>query len=1120
MEIFILVILWIVALAGGGGPLSTTLAFAAMLALAIMLRNTVTKDEYQNLRRELDDANRRLSALANEVKSIRHGGSAFGTDEQELATPSIASKPQKPVHPESVPVVTPTHPPVAAKTPAAAPIHAVPSVVAATPPTREVDPQPAYRAPATPIMPPPIATHQVAAPPVTHVALPKRSSFDIEELLGTNWLNKIGIFLLVIGIVFFLATQWSNIPAIGKDALLLVAAGGLLGGGIWFERRERYRVLGHTFVGGGWSILYFTAYAVQHIAPMRLFASEFAGLLLMGVTAGAMIWHLLRYRSQVVTGISYLLAFVTVVISHSDLYTLGANAVLLASLVFLVLRFGWFELEVFGIVASYAAHVSWLVPIVSARAPHQGFPQWTASTALLCTYWAMFRASYLLRGSDALQRRAILTRDREQVSTVACILNTILFLGVMKYQSAHPEMAFWGLLVLGALEFVLGLLPITRKRRLAFINQTVMGTALMVAAVPFRFSGANISILWMVGAEALLAAGLAAKETVFRRLSLIVNGCVALYTVVMLAFPFINGHVGKPHHDLHLAVTLLVISAVLYFNTHAIAERFANQFTSANERDVLNIFSYAAGASLAVGLWALLPSTWLCVGCAAVMIAFAAWSDRNRNQHLRIQAYGFAILSAGRVFFDLQDQSAGHWSPALVPAILCCAALYAGAYWLRESKRAVTWLGSAVAALVLWFALPTIWVCVGWALMMLALAAVSDRMNNENLRAQAHAFAGASFLHIVADGTRFEPGGWSALLLPAIVCIPLFYAAAIWMREAKRIITWPGSALAVLVLWYWLQPINVAPAWTGLALLLLEVGIALAVPALCWQAYLLFAAAFARIFFVNLNAVAQPGTISPRLYSMLPMAVALLYAYWRARHQDKDEVKADLKPVLSGALAYLGVTIVALLVRFDGPYHWVAAGWALLVGILLAVLWRTRTHIWLQLATILALLAAGRVIFVDLFERSYFVNVGLTPFVVTLVLLVAELLLARRFRNTELTQRTGVLRAFNRPDLVWFFAPVAMLTLMIVFLTRSGAITLAWGIEAMGIFVFALWIGERVYRLTALAILALCIGKLFAIDFWDMGSSDRYVTLIVLGAVLLAISFLYSKYKEKLRQLL
>jgi hypothetical protein len=160
------------------------------------------------------------------------------------------------------------------------------------------------------------------------------------------------------------------------------------------------------------------------------------------------------------------------------------------------------------------------------------------------------------------------------------------------------------------------------------------------------------------------------------------------------------------------------------------------------------------------------------------------------------------------------------------------------------------------------------------------------------------------------------------------------------------------------------------------------------------------------------------------------------------------------------------------------------------------------------------------VIFVDLFERSYFANVGLAPFVATLALLVVELLVARGFRNTELTQRVGVLRGFNRPDLVWFFAPVTMLTLMIVFLTRSGAITLAWGIEAMGVFVFALWIGERVYRLTALAILALCIGKLFAIDFWEMGSSDRYLTLIVLGAVLLAISFLYSKYREKLRQLL
>src|SRR5947209_10109788 len=55
---------------------------------------------------------------------------------------------------------------------------------------------------------------------------------DIEELLGRNWLPKIGIFLLVMGLVRLLAMFWPNIPVLGKDALLLFAGGGLLGLGV------------------------------------------------------------------------------------------------------------------------------------------------------------------------------------------------------------------------------------------------------------------------------------------------------------------------------------------------------------------------------------------------------------------------------------------------------------------------------------------------------------------------------------------------------------------------------------------------------------------------------------------------------------------------------------------------------------------------------------------------------------------------------------------------------------------------------------------------------------------------------------------------------------------------
>ena len=58
--------------------------------------------------------------------------------------------------------------------------------------------------------------------------------------------------------------------------------------------------------------------------------------------------------------------------------------------------------------------------------------------------------------------------------------------GILKYQSVHPEWAFWALLALGSIEFALGQLPITRIRRTAFVMLSTIGATLVAAAFPFR----------------------------------------------------------------------------------------------------------------------------------------------------------------------------------------------------------------------------------------------------------------------------------------------------------------------------------------------------------------------------------------------------------------------------------------------------------------------------------------------------------------------------------------------------------------------------------------------------------------------------------------------------------
>jgi hypothetical protein len=108
----------------------------------------------------------------------------------------------------------------------------------------------------------------------------------------------------------------------------------------------------------------------------------------------------------------------------------------------------------------------------------------------------------------------------------------------------------------------------------------------------------------------------------------------------------------------------------------------------------------------------------------------------------------------------------------------------------------------------------------------------------------------------------------------------------------------------------------------------------------------------------------------------------------------------------------------------------------------------------------------------------------------------------------------------SRPEQVEFFVPIILLTCMLALKMRAGMVTVSWGIEGVMIFLLALAVKERSFRLTGLGILLLCVAKVLALDVWGLQPRDRYVTFIIVGAALVLVSFLYSKYRDAIRQYL
>lgn len=95
----------------------------------------------------------------------------------------------------------------------------------------------------------------------------------------------------MLGVASFGIYELAALASLGKVLVSYLAAGALLVGGIFLEKRERYQLLGRTGIGGGWALLFFATYAMHHVAAMQILNSLVLDSVLMLLVATAMAGH-------------------------------------------------------------------------------------------------------------------------------------------------------------------------------------------------------------------------------------------------------------------------------------------------------------------------------------------------------------------------------------------------------------------------------------------------------------------------------------------------------------------------------------------------------------------------------------------------------------------------------------------------------------------------------------------------------------------------------------------------------------------------------------------------------------------------------------------------------------
>jgi uncharacterized membrane protein len=912
------------------------------------------------------------------------------------AAPPVATPPKpEPVRPVVVPPPEPAPPPP--------PQVAIPK------------PEPIPAPPPRPMPPPPAFA--------TAPAAPQRSSAEWEALLGGNWLNKIGVFVLVIGIALALAYSYKLLGPAGRVAVSIAISFTMLGAGVLYERRERYRTFARGLIGGGWAALYFTVYAMQALEAARIIYNPWAGACLLIAVAVGMIAHSLRYRSQTVTGLAYFIAFVTLAITEVTALSLVALVPLAASLLYIARRFQWSRMALFGLIATYT---------VCATRPDNGAPLWQAQT-IFAVYWLLFEAFDLFCADPWLLP-----------------LNAVGFLGlsIFKWQEVAPHQ-LWALLAGCSVAYLAG--AILRARSGRWHVAITLSAALAAVAIFLKLDHQWVALGLLLEAEVLYLAGVRLRADYLRTVAAVLFGAqlAQLFAVEVGQVP------------VRWWTPIAALDVVAFYGNRAL-----------RSNDIFYGYAAAGMMALIAGFETPQPYralAWLLLGVAPFALGW--W---KRQADFRLQGYLLLVLGLNGAAMDLSRLSLSV-AAALSYGLTLCG-LLSGEDRFVENERNLVQIGGSVAstaamAALIWRVVPAEYLGLSWMAMALLLLELGLRGMPKYLKWQAYALAAA--------GALFTLPPWPHNWMPAAASALAYALAARARKEERGIVlaaaSIAGTAFAMGAAWSLLPLYAVAPAWALLAVVLAQFD----APALRLQCYLVSLAAFTGALQANLNA-------PHRLPALAEVLASDYYLAWRTRQR---------------WLLYIAAAMAVVMMHFEIGWTYASAGWAA-YGLALLYAgrrWQIDDFRWQSYA--LAALA---------FARCWYVNLdGGAATYVTAAMVIACLY------SSQMLSEHG-----TRTRLYYSLLATTLTSLLPYYQVAGSLRTVVWGVEGVALLALGFPLRDRVLRLSGLTLLLGCILKLFVWDLRHLETGPRILSFIVLGLFLLGVSWVYTRFRERVAQYL
>jgi len=873
-----------------------------------------------------------------------------------------------------------------------------------TPPAPEIPP---IAGPAMPqVIPSGMRGPRMEDQPIAEPAMPRgmprapKKPFDWGEFVETYlpvWGMFVGVSIIVLATGYFLIDKYD---LVGKVITAYAFFAAFFVMGTRYEQRPLFTTFGKTLIAGAWGGFYITTYLIYYLPEARVIRDPVTATLLLIIISVGMIIHSFKYKSELLTTLTYVVAFISVAMSaqmtdHMT-YSLIASSILAISMVFILYRMQWFRLAIFAMAGTYLTHAVWLYPITDAF-------KWTGITGFEFSLGAIMLIFYWFIFSLAVYFYEPKNQKEEAFNLWMNALNYSLFYLVFQYQLGPDNPVRIWLVESLALAYV-GLIFLSHylKRENLYFHNLVLAVLSTTMALYYHLLGGNwVTMGWLIQAEALYFVGLLGDDKRYRNVAF---GIFMLIGVWMVSHDYTMGDkVLLFGFWLYKRTIIAVTVAAFFYLNAALRHKMASRIQ--NEEGYSYLFSYAASV-----LWLIVmvrnwyPDHLVHAGYTSAILAFILMEIgiRLNDAHFRIQGLFFAFISVLAALFPMLAADTLYYTEGVLYRIIFEAIVVLLAYtvFYRYQKKISEFdadtrgieftigMFSSVAAVLAVVLLhrefsvhAPLWLVLGWMVLGILLVEMGLMLRNAFFRAQGYVITGIAMVwalySMLLMPSWFEPG-ITNFIAQILVVFGFFWLFGRLLAASRRddtaftdgeisegalgagpllsiFFSIAGTLILILTIQRELgssHPLFISVLWMFVAVALLEAGIVSLSKPLRWQAWTVAGFAFIYALFFNLVPGPYIGPFSSRLLSLSLIIIGFYYIFSRLTACERSEKGGLDWPDGVNIFSWLAATLLVLVIQKElwiAAPAWVGTAWLVpMIAFLIAGLRRSSRNFIVQ----------------------------------------------------------------------------------------------------------------------------------------------------------------------------